>query len=128
MKKMLLPAFACLALFFQTSCSGDDLLVAFEGDRELMENEQGPFALHQNYPNPFMGATSIRFDLNGPMHARLAIYTEDWREVEVLFDGPFNQAGGYAVTFDAVGLPSGIYYCRMDGLGTTVIRQMRLVW
>ncbi len=127
MTRPLPPFFGCLLFFFQISCSSDDLAVAFEGDRKLADGEQAPFALYQNYPNPFMGTTTIRYDLAGPMHARLAIYTEDWYEVAVLFEGPFSQGGGYAVTFDGVDLPSGIYYCRMDGLSTTVIRPMRLV-
>jgi hypothetical protein len=126
MTKSLPPFIAFLLCLLQISCSGDELVVAFEGDSELDENEQVPFALYQNYPNPFNGTTTIRFDLAGPMQARLAVYTEDWYEVAVLFDGPFNQGGGYAITFDAVNLPNGIYYYRMDGAGTTEIRPMRV--
>ena len=126
MKSFFLTA-AFLLFLLQISCSGDDLVVAFEGERELGEGEQVPFALHQNYPNPFYNTTTIRYDLAGPMRARLAVYTEDWYEVAVLFDGAFDQGGGYAITFDAANLPSGIYYCRMDGAGITEIRPMRLV-
>jgi len=126
MTKSLLLFSALLLFLLQTSCSGDELLVAIEGDRELEEDEQAPFVLHQNYPNPFDGTTTIRYDLAGPMHARLAVYNEDWSEVAVLFDGAVSQGGLFAITFDAVNLPSGIYYYRMDGAGTTVIRPMRL--
>ncbi|HLT46708.1 MAG TPA: S8 family peptidase [Rubricoccaceae bacterium] len=63
-------------------------------------------------PNPFVGATTLRFALAAPSDVRLAVYDVLGREVAVLADGPF-EAGTHAVVFDAAAHPSGTYLYRL---------------
>ena len=70
-------------------------------------------ALHQNYPNPFNPSTTITFELPQSLMVRLCVYDILGREVTVLVDEKRN-AGVHEVTFDASGLPSGVYPYRLQ--------------
>jgi hypothetical protein len=65
-----------------------------------------------NYPNPFSNATTIRYSLPQQMQVRLAVYDVLGREVAVLVDQA-QEAGIYAVGFEAGGLPPGVYLYRI---------------
>ncbi|RJP75262.1 MAG: T9SS C-terminal target domain-containing protein [Candidatus Zixiibacteriota bacterium] len=78
------------------------------------------FALHLPYPNPFNPSTAIGYRLPAPGLVSLRIYDTAGREVKTLVDG-WQGAGRHEVTFDASGLPSGIYFVRLAaGEGTAV--------
>ena len=88
-----------------------------------MENvEPTGFLLLQNYPNPFNPVTNIAFKVGGTGNrqqaignrvVRLAVYDLLGREVAVLVDGQ-QEPGDYSATWDATGMPSGTYFCRMQ--------------
>ena len=84
------------------------------------------FVLDQNYPNPFNPATRIRYALPTSEPVRLAIYDVLGREVAVLVDRQ-QAAGLYEVTFEADGLPSGLYFYRLQAGRFSSIRQMSLI-
>jgi hypothetical protein len=86
------------------------------------------FGLHQNYPNPFNPATTIGFGVSGlgSRWVRLAVYDLLGREVAVLVDEQ-KQPGEYMVTWDARGMASGMYVCRMQAGTFTQTRTMSLV-
>lgn len=71
------------------------------------------FTLIQNYPNPFNPSTIISYDIPKLSHVTLAIYDILGRQVENLVNGE-TTPGRYQVTFDASGLPSGIYFYRLQ--------------
>ncbi|RJP74708.1 MAG: hypothetical protein C4524_12610, partial [Candidatus Zixiibacteriota bacterium] len=77
-------------------------------DQETEASTPAGFALVRAYPNPFNPATTIGYQL--PAHSRvsLRIYDTAGREVAALVDG-WREAGLHEVTFNASGLPSGIY-------------------
>lgn len=68
--------------------------------------------LLQNYPNPFRGLTEIRFDTATSEWTRLEIFDQLGRRVARLVDGVMDP-GRHRVEWDARGLVSGVYYCRM---------------
>ena len=81
------------------------------------------FVLEQNYPNPFNPSTAVRFQLSEASHVRLTVYDVQGREVATLVDarkGP----GIYTVRFDASGLASGVYLCRLTAGTDTQTRKM----
>ena len=84
------------------------------------------FALFQNYPNPFNPTTLIRYRLPSATHAVLQVYNLLGQQVAELVNstqGP----GTYRVSWDASGLPSGIYLYRLNAGGFTQTRKLSLV-
>ncbi len=73
-------------------------------------NEIAPakFALYQNYPNPFNPVTTIKYDLPVSGNVSLIIYDVLGRKVKELVNSK-QQAGKYAVQFNAADLASGVY-------------------
>jgi hypothetical protein len=85
-----------------------------------------PFALSPNYPNPFNPSTTIRLSLRQDTWASVKIYDALGREIATLMDGE-QQAGTYALTWDARGLASGMYICRATAGGRSEVRSLMLV-
>ncbi|MEO8665348.1 MAG: choice-of-anchor B family protein [Ignavibacteria bacterium] len=67
------------------------------------------YSLRQNYPNPFNPSTSIDFQLEKSGNISLKIYDARGRLVSTLING-FRTAGDHSVKFNALNLPSGIYF------------------
>jgi len=89
------------------------------------EELPGSIALRQNYPNPFNPSTRISFHSAGD-HVQIKIFDTTGREVQTLLDNEL-PAGEHDVTFDAEGLPSGTYYCRMQSGSFQEVKAMMLV-
>jgi hypothetical protein len=82
---------------------------------EIKENLHPPshFALEQNYPNPFNPSTTINYELPRASHVTLTVYDLLGREVATLVDG-LEEPGYKSVEWNAAGVASGIYLCRLD--------------
>jgi len=78
------------------------------------------------YPNPFNPETRIRYSLNKSQHVSLKIYDVLGKEVITLVDDTKN-AGYYEVSFDASGLPSGIYFYRMQSGDYVSVKKLLLL-
>jgi len=87
----------------------------FDPDYIVNEEEHNPddFTLFQNYPNPFNPTTTIRFTI--PKNERcetqdvsITVFDLLGSEVKTLVNEE-KPGGEYTVTFDASGLPSGMY-------------------
>jgi hypothetical protein len=70
-------------------------------------------ALLQNYPNPFNPSTTIRFGLPHRAHVILTLFNTLGQQVATLTNGEID-AGYHEVTFDGSGLPSGVYFYRIQ--------------
>ncbi|MEE8517671.1 MAG: FlgD immunoglobulin-like domain containing protein, partial [Dehalococcoidia bacterium] len=76
------------------------------------------FALHQNYPNPFLGSTTIAYDVERPGSVTLIVYDLLGHAVRTLV-GEAQPVGSYQVAWDgrdAGGQPvsSGAYFYRLS--------------
>jgi hypothetical protein len=78
------------------------------------------------YPNPFNASTTISFSLSHSQHATISVYDLTGRRVSTLADEVMN-AGEHAVTFDASGLPSGIYFARLTAGSQMQTQKMVLI-
>ncbi|MCX6150282.1 MAG: YCF48-related protein [Ignavibacteriales bacterium] len=71
------------------------------------------FLLSQNYPNPFNPSTIISFSLPTQSFTSLKVFDLLGREVTTIVSEEM-AAGSYMRTWNAEGLPSGIYFYRLQ--------------
>lgn len=86
----------------------------------------GVFRLYQNYPNPFNPSTTFRIDLPGAGEIALAAFDLLGREVRMIVRGWY-PAGTHGIRWDATGLPSGTYICRLSAGGRLESRRVLLL-
>jgi hypothetical protein len=79
-----------------------------------------------NHPNPFNPSTGIEFSLSEAGPVQLTVHDVSGNLVRTLIDGS-RDAGIQRVTFDASGLPSGVYLYRLTAAGHTAISKMVLL-
>ena len=83
------------------------------------------FELIQNYPNPFNPETQIEFRVAKTEFVKLSVYDLLGRERTVLVNGQ-RIPGTYKATWNAGGMPSGIYFAVLEAGGDRQIRRMIL--
>jgi hypothetical protein len=79
--------------------------------------------LLQNYPNPFNPTTVVSYRLPTASRVRLVVFNMLGREVATLVNGSV-PAGLHSVTWDASGLASGVYVCRIRADNFVDARQL----
>jgi hypothetical protein len=84
------------------------------------------FSLAQNYPNPFNPSTVIRYQVPEAGDVKLVVVDMLGREVAVLVNER-RSAGVHEVTFDGAGLPSGVYFYRLQAGDVAQTRKLLLV-
>jgi hypothetical protein len=84
------------------------------------------FILDQNYPNPFNPTTTIRYVLPRLSHVQLTVFDMLGQKVATLVDGKV-EAGYHETNFDANGLPSGAYFCRLLAGGQMKTKRLVLL-
>ena len=81
------------------------------------------YVLRQNYPNPFNPSTIINYELPITKDVTLVVYNALGQKVRTLVNKR-QEAGKYALTFDASALSSGIYYYKLSTGNFVQIRKM----
>jgi len=71
------------------------------------------FELFNNYPNPFNQSTVISFRLKSPGHIKIELFDVLGREIDQILDA-VKPAGKYSVFYNADGLATGLYFCRLQ--------------
>ena len=84
------------------------------------------FALHQNYPNPFNPSTAIKYSIAADIQVKIAVYDMLGKEVATLVNER-KDIGTYEVTWDASGVPSGIYFCKIVADKFQKVQKMTLL-
>jgi glutamine cyclotransferase len=84
------------------------------------------FALSQNYPNPFNPTTTIEFALPDAGYVSMQVHNVLGENVATLILEE-RAAGIHEATWDASGLPGGVYFCRLTAGHNVQVRKMLLV-
>ena len=109
--------------------AGETGIYLFAFQQFVVANEDGTsaeaFALESAYPNPSVTTATLRYTLPDAADATLAVYDVLGRRVAVLAEGVL-AAGSHTATFDAAGLPSGVYVARLT-VGARSLTQKLLV-
>jgi WD40 repeat protein len=90
------------------------------------------FALYQNFPNPFLNQTAIRYSLPSEIYVSLKIFDASGRTVRTLSESK-QKPGNYSLIWDGKDdqsreLPAGVYFYRLesndqkfDGIRKTIL-------
>ena len=93
----------------------------FGGSESDIATAQHPttkgITLLRNYPNPFNPETVISYKIENTNYIELKVYDISGKLVSNLYSG-IQQPGEHAVTFDASGLSSGMYYAVLNAGGS----------
>jgi hypothetical protein len=84
------------------------------------------FSLEQNYPNPFNPQTAISFSIPNKSKVKLIIFNSLGKEVATLVDKQL-AVGTYSVSWNALGFPSGLYFCLLDAGAFTKTKKLVLL-
>jgi hypothetical protein len=96
---------------------------------ENNRNEGGfptEITLLQNYPNPFNPVTTISFYLPRPAQVSLKVFDQQGKEIARLINGIMTP-GLHETVFNAEGLPSSVYFARLEADGIIKIQRLLLV-
>ncbi len=104
---------------FDGSCTySDEVLV-----QNIFPSE---YILEQNYPNPFNPSTTISYSIPVKSNVEIWIYNALGRSIRKIVNGE-KEAGRYSVQLDAEGLPSGVYFYRIQAGNFVETRKMILL-
>ena len=90
---------------------------------ELVPSE---FYLSQNYPNPFMEKTTIKYCVPDKTSIKLTVLDSDMKTIREL-ENALKEAGTYEVEFDGSSLKQGTYFYKFEAKGFNKIKEMTLV-
>jgi hypothetical protein len=108
------------------SLFGTALLVQEAGAVEEYSPIANSFKLEQNYPNPFNPTTNITYSVIKSDKVKLSVYNILGNEVAVLVDGS-KAVGTYTISFDALNLPSGVYFYKLETGNNLLVKKMMLL-
>ncbi len=95
-------------------------------DVEEVEQLPNYFALEQNYPNPFNPNTQIKFSIPQSSNVVIKVFDILGNEIETLVNEE-KTVGTYEVTWNAVNLPSGVYFYQLKAGTFVQTRKMLLI-
>lgn len=101
---------------------------SFKYSKEI-EVELNPpleFLLEQNYPNPFNPSTKIKYSIPQSSNVMIKVYDILGNEIETLVNEE-KPVGSYDVKWNAVNLPSGVYFYQIKAGSFTGTKKMILL-
>jgi hypothetical protein len=87
-----------------------DKITAIEDEKDI--GFPDIYVIMQNYPNPFNPSTKISWQLPVGSWQTLKIYDVLGNEIATIVN-EFKPAGTYEIEWNAIGLPSGIYFYQL---------------
>lgn len=113
-----------LAMGFVLALSAGNLSAAATLSEAAGEGAPREYALSAAYPNPFNPSTTFTLSVTSRQHVRVQVFNVLGQPVRDLFDGVLDADTPRSFTFDASGLPTGIYFYRVTGETFTAARQV----
>lgn len=113
--------------------SGSGNVVGMKGASEMilriirtMAGIPEAYRLEQNHPNPFNPATNFEFAIQHPSSVSLKVFDLLGQEVATVVHEVL-EAGVHRRSWDAGGLPTGVYFYRLDAGSFTETKKLMLV-
>jgi hypothetical protein len=86
----------------------------------------GNISVLQNYPNPFNSTTTIKYKVTEPCFVSLKLFNAVGTEFTTLVNEK-KSVGDYLIDWNASGLQSGIYFCKLQNGTNSTVRKMLLM-
>jgi hypothetical protein len=111
--------------FYKNALSEEEIIALLQGTASVNTPKKvvRDFFLEQNYPNPFNPQTTINYTLDKTTNVCLKIYNVSGQEIATLVDGK-QGVGVYDVAWQPNGLPSGIYFYKLEADGISETKKM----
>ncbi len=93
---------------------------------EEISGSPSDYVLSQNYPNPFNPSTTIRYTIPKAGFVTLKVYNALGEEIEMLVSEK-QATGEHTVRWNPAGLPSGVYFYRLQAEEFAETRKLALV-
>ena len=129
---MLFRSFA-ESLYVVSNAPDDSIhMIILQGDYSPLDHAEEPepapshFALLQNFPNPFNPTTKFGMRIAESGMVTLKIYNLLGQEVVMLVN-EVKLPGRYEVNWDARGMTSGVYFCRLTSPSGILTKKMVLL-
>jgi endoglucanase len=90
------------------------------------DSNAATFSLMQNYPNPFNPSTTISFYLPSKSFVSLKVFDSIGREMATIVSEELS-AGSYAKQWNAKGMPSGVYFYKLNFENFNESKKMLLI-
>jgi hypothetical protein len=114
------------AKYVPSSLVGGGFLSTNKTNFEKINQLNYDFYLNQNYPNPFNPTTQISYSIKSQGRVTLKVYDMLGTEVASLVNER-KEPGSYSVTFNASGLPSGIYVYKLQAGNYSATKKLILL-
>lgn len=101
-------------------------VTATTGVAEQLSGIPTAFQLEQNYPNPFNPSTTIRFSLPTAAEVSLKVFNMLGQEVATVAEGQ-HAPGTYTARWDASGMPSGLYFYKLQAGSYSDVKRLVLL-
>lgn len=99
---------------------------SLQGIESIDENRPLEFQLLQNYPNPFNPLTKISYLLSHAGHVKITIMDMLGREITTLVNER-KQSGSFTEPWNAEGIPSGVYFYRLQFENKSQVKKLSLL-
>jgi flagellar hook assembly protein FlgD len=76
-------------------------------------------------PNPFNPSTTLSYDLPSAGQVEVTVFNAVGQRVATLVSG-YRDSGTHQLTWDASGLPSGLYFARIQAVGANSVQKLLL--
>ncbi len=98
--------------YYRVKQINTDESVVYSNQLKVGAAEKKTFDIIQNYPNPFNPKTSITIEILESTYIEISVYNIVGKEICVLHKGNL-PVGEHSYEFNATGMPSGIYLCKV---------------
>jgi uncharacterized protein (DUF1501 family) len=115
-------AFQQIMLKSPTDAALQTLPLVNAGDCRIINPNLSGTSLIDNYPNPFVSNTTLRFKSAGG-HLSIQVFDTMGRAIALLTDKEW-AAGSYTIVWNSGALPAGVYYARLQNGADTHVHTM----
>jgi len=95
-------------------------------DESNRNNLVRTYELRQNYPNPFNPSTVFKYFIPKGSRVNLSVFNILGQQIKTLVNA-YQQPGEYSMEFNAAGLPSGLYFFRLEAGTFSETKKMILI-